>query len=268
MRVLEKGRSIVTNARLGLVLAIAACGGAAARADITNVRFYDSWGNSNGGEFQVQLKGAIPRSTGTPFQSVHSLPAGFHQYESFCLELYEHINFYDGTEATEYKGEISTHTVATDSHYSSGQHGSHTVIVNGNQQYQDELSPQTAWLYSHFIAGNLPNYHFATTTTADKNARKASADALQSAIWFLENEYDPDIHLSDLSALTQTLVGEIPNNLHSLGGVRVLVVYHNSTRTEHQDQLIMIPLPGQATMAGAGLLGLLGVGTLRRRVVR
>jgi hypothetical protein len=51
----------------------------------------------------------------------------------------------------------------------------------------------------------------------------------------------------------------------NIGNVRVLVVYHNSFRQEHQDQLIAIPLPPGTGMAGTGLACMAGVGFIQRR---
>src|SRR4029077_5677849 len=47
--------------------------------------------------------------------------------------------------------------------------------------HPDPVSQGTGWLYSQFAAGTLPGYAYGV-------GRLASADLLQKAIWFLEEE--------------------------------------------------------------------------------
>lgn len=112
-----------------------------------------------GGEYTFQAISGIDTS------AYSSLTKGFlggDTFQSFCLEASEYIY-----ENTTYDAEINT----------SAMYGS--VGPSG-----DPLSKGTGYLYSEFAKGTLQGY--AYTGTAEE--RKASADALQRAIWWLEQE--------------------------------------------------------------------------------
>ena len=87
-------------------------------------------------------------------------------FQSFCIEYSEHIypypSIYDATiNQNAYKGGV------------------------GGGPEGDPISVGTGWLYSQFAEGTLAGYNFSGTDSQ----RKASADLLQKAIWWLEDEY-------------------------------------------------------------------------------
>ena len=87
--------------------------------------------------------------------------------------------------------------------------------------------------------------------------RSSSADSLQKAIWFIEDE------ISSVSGQAAIWVTEAGNAISTsawsgIGQVRILNIYaqgtYGTTNELKQDQLYLIPVPG------AFLLGILGLG--------
>lgn len=201
------------------------------------VTLQDSYGSTSGGEFKATYSGFgfTPVSLGE-----------FGGFETFCVELNEHIRFnrtfYVTFSDSAVKGGLG------------GQEGS-----NG-----DPLDPMTAYLYSQFVTESLDNYDYADTGVG----RVTTADALQYAIWYIEDE------ITDLpSGLATTFFDDADYAVNTsqtwqgLGSVQVMNVYIDSGLTlNSQDQLVMTPVSTPAP--GAILLGGIGVclvGWLRRR---
>lgn len=138
----------------------------------------------------------------------------------------------------------------------------------------DPLDFETAFLYHSFIKGTLSSYvaGFTYATAAAATAAvTASANALQGAIWKIEGELG---HYSGLTAaeitLADALIAAASTEVagawgSSIRNVRVMNLTHTITGAVQQDQLVIIPLPAEATMAGVGLLGVVVGGVVRRR---
>jgi hypothetical protein len=185
-----------------------------------------SYQYNRGGEFQLTVTGA-----GIPGQPVGSV------FPSFCMERNEYFYF-----GKTYYVEVND------------------KAVNGGLGggLPDPLDPRTAWLYNEFLDHTLAGYDYSSTA-----ARKASAGALQKAIWYIENEITSVsgkaadfVNLAEASSWYQN---------GTIGDIRVLNMYKNANLTGFvQDQLVRVPVPGAALMGLIGL-GTGSIGYLRRR---
>jgi hypothetical protein len=119
------------------------------------------------------------------------------------------------------------------------------------------LAQETAYLYTQFRNGTLPNY-----------GTNAAADALQAAIWHFQGQAG-----GALNAYTTLASAAVSGGSWSgIGNVRIAnLVWHTAllpnfpVGTPAQDVLVIIPLP-PAVFAGLGLLGVVAVGQIRRRL--
>lgn len=124
------------------------------------ISFTNQVGSTRGGEFGVHRK-----EHANPFDGNDDLPEG-ELFRTFCLEQNEFIDF-------DQRGFIIT---------SIG-----NAAVNGGKGggNPDEIEAATAWLFYNFTIGTLDSlvsgYSYGDT---------ASANALQNAIWYLEEEID------------------------------------------------------------------------------
>ena len=205
----------------------------------------DSYGSTGGGEFRATGIGgwaANASSTGTDFQGGISPAAGM--FETFCLEKYETTDF----GITNFKADINTETVAQASQYAGGNHGG----------FNDPLDARTAYLYSNFLGQTLTSgYDYLNEAN-----RIEDSNALQQAIWFIEEEDAAPLTGKALAFFNEADAAVTGGFWVGLGNVRVLNVYTNTARTDWQDMLIQIPLPTGAALAGVGLAG---VALTRRR---
>jgi hypothetical protein len=92
-------------------------------------------------------------------------PAGITSFQTFCLELEEHIEGYPHT----YYAELGPN-----------------AMYGGNYPAGDPISVGTGWLYSQFAAGTLAKYNYSMVNNGFFVDRKAAAGALQNTIWWLE----------------------------------------------------------------------------------
>lgn len=192
------------------------------------VKFADGPGSTGGGEYYADVQGI----------------GGTKDFITFCIEKSEYLNYGDPFKVKA----ISTATVAGGGGASNG---------------SDPLSFNTAYLYSHFRAGDLQGYNYSGSWAQ----REASANLLQKAIWFFEDE------------LTRAQAGDASNPFiklaeeakwTSLGNVRVANLEWTTTRTYNingqsvtfkpgdraQDVLVTVPEPGSLLLLGVALLGL------------
>ena len=213
-------------------------GAQAANGTITLVRndsTVDGYtGDFGGGEFgATQFSGMTFPALGP------GVAVGTNPFQTFCVEGNEHLP----------SGVLTNWTLGTAS--SAGGNGGGSP---------DPLSPQTAYLFSQFWNGDLSGYDYAPLGgTIPGVNRRTSANDLQAAIWYLEDEWlgsavsGPDgqhfgwNYLSPRAqgwvndAYTQTAPGGTWYALwgaNSIGNVRVLVVT-NLDGSNAQDVLVL-----------------------------
>lgn len=214
-----------------LATAFAVAGVGFAHGALTSqVTFSDGYGTGIGGEF----KAAFANFSFAP----NSLTGGSF-FETFCLERNETIQF-----GRTYFADFST------SAKSGGAGGPNP----------DPLDARTAFLYTNFIRGELAGYDYSGGA-----GRASSANALQNAIWYLEQEITNlslGLNGAEQALAAQFVAAANNSGWTDIGGVRVMNVYANADGTgNHQDQLIMVPAPSAAVL---GLIGLLSAGRFRR----
>jgi len=215
---------------------------------VGHIQLQDSYGTTGGGEFRAVAQADFsitPARTGTAFQG--SVPAALGLFETFCVEMSEHISL-----GTVYAAALNTTTQSTNQNYAGGAHGG----------FNDPLDPKTAYLYTHFINMNLAtSYDYVNASN-----RASDANALQTAIWFIEQEDSSALSGKALLFYNEAAAAVGSGAWTGLGNVGILNLTA-SDGTEAQDQLVMvtsIPLPTGAALSG---LGLVCVGAGRRRRV-
>jgi hypothetical protein len=198
---------------------VAACGTASAA---TLSILAKGNGTTSGGEFKVDVTGD-----------------NVVDFVTFCIELDEYITVPGGPY-----------------NYTASQ----SALLGGNNtDAGDPLSRASAWIYDQYVAGTLGSSLTGTaaTTYAGLSA-SGKADAVQNALWYLEEEIVTANFLSNW-AESNVAIRSVPN-----GGVIGVNVLNLTSSSGNHQSLLRVPDGGMALgMLGVGLLA---VGALRRRV--
>ena len=108
-----------------------------------------------------------PGSPGGEFGIAHEATPDITEFATFCLEKNEYINFSDTFEV-----------------YDISQNADNGGVGGGPL---DPVGEKTAWLYYNFRQGTLAGYENGDITDTS-SSRVDAANALQNAVWFLEDE--------------------------------------------------------------------------------
>lgn len=219
-----RGKSVIA-----IVVTLASA--SAVRADLLQLKMHNNYGDGPGGEFLIE-----------PVAGFDFTPASLGQnsngwFETFCVEKNEYMEFGP-----------TYYAVLNDE-----------AVNGGGGPNPDPLDVRTAYLYEQFITGQLADYNFGTGAL-----RVASANALQDIIWYIEQEQGWNAGWTSATLQYKFYQDAQANAGLDIGNVRVLNLYGDSQLTvQKQDQLVMIPAPGAALLAVAGL-GLTGLKRRRR----
>lgn len=146
------------------------------------------------------------------------------------------------------------------------------------------VQAETAYLYSHFIRGDLDGYKYFDDASASDTEKAASARALQEVIWFYQDpagfaaRYGGDafsssgyfkgtaLHKVLARSWYSSMAAWIQDSGPELSNVRILNLWESGNA--RQDTLVMIPLPAPIWLGGSGLflVGLAGAVARRRRL--
>jgi hypothetical protein len=227
---------------------VAACFGMtqAARADTLQVtRDFDNYTNhgtfGQGGEWGiVSINGLTPPAMGS------GVAYSSNVFQTFCLERNETLS--PGT----YSWSLSS--------------AAHNGGVGGATNNADPISAATAYLFNIWWSGQLTDFGGSGNSYdySFGSGRVSSALQLQNALWFLEDELTSSQmdHNSVAWTWAQAALSAVGSST-DIGNVRVLTLTDSSGN--HQDVLVLVPLPSAAVI-GLGLMSVMGVvGMVRRR---
>lgn len=207
---------------VGLALVLAFGSGEAQAGPVVvagdSVKFADGPGTTGGGEFELTVNNSWA-------------------FITFCLQRTEYMDYAN----TFHVDSVNPYTL-TD-----------PAANGGDAAGRDNISAQTAFLYTMFRDGSLAGYSYAPGPS-----RVSSANALQNAFWMFEQELamdgsNPFVILANSAVNSGAWSG--------IGNVRVLNL--SLRGAEAQDQLTLVPEPTSLLLVATGVGAV-----LRRRRLR
>jgi hypothetical protein len=158
-------------------------------------------------------------------------------FQTFCIETQEHIQA----------------NTTYDAYFND------RAMYGSQPPNGDPISVGTAYLYSQFAAGTLSGYNYGSGRAGSIGS---SADLLQKAIWYLEQESavystynnDSEALTNNFIAIVESVFGSIASAQANYADNHVMALNLTLNGQVRQDMLVMVPIP--ATI----LLGLLGLG--------
>lgn len=223
--------SIRKHWMVGLAVASGVLSASALTVNVTRYAAYE--GGAGGGEFTVFNHGQPWEAKYSPKALANYLVPGASGFQTFCLEVSERFaNRAD--------------VVLSDK-----------AIEGGVGPAGDPLSVGAAWLYAQFATGSLPGYDYTGV------GRKASALALQKAIWYLEDEITAPAEGAGYVTLASLFFGSEANAKADNNwqyNVAVMNMYDPFPSGLKQDMLVYLSDGGLTlVLLGCGLLGLAAI---------
>jgi hypothetical protein len=211
---------------------------------------YGPYQTGSGGEFTLQPDVTLQwvlNSYSTLAKNQYQAQGSTPNFQTFCVEDYEYV-YANGT----YTAILNT-----------------AAVLGNVGPGGDPISVGTAYLYFHFVKGDLTGYDYINPGRSGDIS--SSAYLLQQAIWWLEGEGGSQ---NSFTTLVGGAAGKVDNNgTYPVFALNLWEPGHEGDFSKdiygnylwvRQDMLVVAtPIPAAAWLLGSGLVGLVAI---RRRM--